>query len=126
MGVRGWPILNGTEARGAERAAASEREVWQGQDRKGMKESEEYFDFEVAGKATVGSDGVGELILLLNCQLPCLCFSTCDRARTVNDRQALLLCSDKVVGKLVRYGDYLVWGTINIRLYGTRSPQVFH
>jgi len=66
-GVRGWPVLNGTEVGRVERSAASEREVWQGQDRKGTKESEEYFDFEVAGKATVGGDGVGKLILLLNC-----------------------------------------------------------
>jgi len=66
-GVRGWPVLNGTEAGRAERPAASEREVWQGQDRKGTKESEEYFDFEVAGKVTVGGNGVGKLILLLNC-----------------------------------------------------------
>jgi len=103
-GVRGWPVLNGTEVGRAEHSAASEREVWQGRDRKGMKESKEYFDFEVAGKATVGGDGVGKLILLLNCRLPCLHLSTCDRARTINDRQALLLRSDEVAGKLVQYG----------------------
>jgi len=67
MGVRGWPIPNGTEAGRTERSAASEREVWQGWDRKGTKESEEYFDFKVAGKATVGGDSVGKLIFLLNC-----------------------------------------------------------
>jgi len=123
-GVRGWPVLNGTEARGAERAVVSEREVWQGRDRKGTKESEEYCDFEVAGKVTVGGDGVGELILLLNCRLPCSRFSTCDRARTVNDRQVLLLRFDEVAGKLVWYGGN-IRGDVGIRLFGTRSPQVF-
>jgi len=125
MGVRGWPVLNGTEAGRAERSAASEREVWQGRDRKGMKESKEYFDFKVAGKVTVGGDGVGKLVLLLNCRLPCLRLSTCDRARTINDRQALLLCFDEMAGKLVRYGGN-VRGIVGVRLFGTRSPQVFH
>jgi len=123
-GIRGWPVLNRTEARGAERAAASEREVWQGRDRKGMKEAEEDLDFEVTGKVTVGSDGIGELIFLLNCRLPCLCFSTCDRVRATNDRQALLLHFNEVAGKLVWYGGN-IRGDIGVRLLGTRSPQVF-
>ena len=114
-----------TEAGRAECSAASKREVWQGWDRKGTKESEEYFDFEVAGKATVGGNGVGKLILLLNCRLPCLCLSTCDRARTINNRQALLLRFDEMVGKLVWYGGN-VRGNTGVRLLGTRSPQVFH
>jgi len=66
-GVRGWPISNRTEVGRAECSVASEREVWQGRNRKGTVESEEDLDFEVAGKATVGGDGVGKLILLLNC-----------------------------------------------------------
>ena len=114
-GVRGWPVLNGTEAGGAERLAASEREVQQGWERKGTKESEEYFDFEVAGKATVGGDGIGKLILLFNCRLPFLRLSTCDRARTVNDCQVLLLRFDEVAGKLVQYGGN-VRGNVGVRL----------
>ena len=104
---------------------ASKREVWQGRNRKGTVESEEDLDFKVAGKVTVGGNGSGELIFFLNCQLPCLRFSTCDRARTVDDRQALLLHFNEVTGKLVRYGGN-VRGDVEVRLYGTRSPQVFH
>ena len=85
--------------------AASEREVWQGQDRKGTVEAKEDLNFEVTGEGTVGSDGIGELVFLLNCQLPCLCFSTCDRVGAVDNHQVLLLHFDKVAGKLVQYGD---------------------
>ena len=104
-GVRGRSILDRAEARGAEHATASEREVWQGQDRKGTKESEEYFDFEVAGKMTIGSDSVGELIFLFEGSFSDDRFFTGDRARTVDNRQVLLLRFDEVTGKLVRYGD---------------------
>jgi len=124
-GVRGWPVSNRTEVGRVERSAASEREVWQGRNRKGTVESEEDLDFEVAGKATVGGDSVGKLILLLNCRLPCLRLSTCDRARTINDRQALLLHFDEMAGKLVRYGGN-IRDDVGVRLFRTRSPQVFH
>ena len=124
-GVKGGSISNWAEVRGAERAAVSEREVWLGRDRKGTKESEEYFDFEVAGKVTVGGNGIGELVLFLNCQLPGLHFSTCDRAWTIDNRQALLLHFDKVAGNW--YGMVTnCRGDVEIKLYGTRSPQVFH
>jgi len=121
-GIGGRSLSNWSETRGPEGVAG---EVWQGRNRKGTVEAEEDLDFEVAGKATVGGNGGGELVFLLNCQLPCLCFSTCDRARTVDDRQALLLRFDEVAGKLVRYGGD-VRGDVGVRLHGTRSPQMFH
>ena len=91
--------------RGLEGAVASEREVWQGQNRKGMVESEENLDFEVAGKTTVGGNGSGKLVFLLEGCFSSDSFFAGDRAGTVNDRQALLLRFDEVTGKLVRYGD---------------------
>jgi len=63
-GIGGRFLFNRSETRGPEGAVASEREVWQGQNRKGMVESEEDLDFEVAGKATIGGNGSGKLIFL--------------------------------------------------------------
>jgi len=125
MGIGGRSLFNRSETRGPEGAAASEREVWQGRNRKGTVESKEDLDFEVTGKATAGGNGGGELILFFEGGFSSNSFFAGDRARTVNDRQALLLCFDKVVGKLVRYGDN-VRGVVDVSLYGTRSPQVFH
>jgi len=90
-----------------------------------MVESEEDLDFEVAGKATVGGNGSGELVFLFKGGFSSNSFFARDRAGTVNDRQALLLCFDEVAGKLVRYGGN-VRGDVEIRLLGTRSPQMFH
>jgi len=104
-GIGGRSLFNWLEMRGPEGAVASEREVWQGWNRKGMVESEENLDFEVAGKATIGSNGGGELIFLFEGSFSDGRFFTGDRARTVDNRQALLLLSDEVAGKLVRYGD---------------------
>jgi len=103
----------------------SKREVWQGRNRKGTVESEEDLDFEVAGKVTVGGNGSGELILFFEGGFSSNSLFAGDRARTIDDRQALLLRSDEVTGKLVRYGGN-VRGDVEVRLYGTRSPQVFH
>jgi len=74
--------------------AASEREVWQGWNRKGTVESEEDLDFEVAGKATVGGNGGGELIFLFEESLSSDSFFTGDRARAVND-----CCRDTCVSR---------------------------
>jgi len=70
-----------------------------------MVESEEDLDFEVAGKATVGGNGSGKLILFFEGSLSSDSFFAGDRARAVDNRQALLLRFDEVAGKLVRYGD---------------------
>jgi len=88
-------------------------------------EAEEDLDFEVAGKATVGGNGSGELIFLFEGGFSSDSFFAGDRAGTINDRQALLLLFDEVAGKLVRYGGN-VRGDVEVRLYGTRSPQMFH
>jgi len=69
-----------------------------------MVESKEDLDFEVAGKATVGSNGSGELIFLFEGSFSSDSFFAGDRVRTVNDCQALLLRFDEVAGKLVQYG----------------------
>ena len=124
-GIGGRSLFNRSETRGPEGATVSEREVWQGQNRKGTVESEENLDLEVAGKATVGGNGSGELILLFKGGFSSDSFFAGDRARTVDDCQALLLCFDEVTGKVVRYGGK-VRGDVEVRLYGTRSPQVFH
>jgi len=124
-GIGGRSLFNRPETRGPEGAAASEREVWQGRNRKGMVEAEEDLDFEVADKATVGGNGSGELIFLFEGGFSSDSFFARDRAGTVNDRQALLLRFDEVAGKLVRYGGD-VRGDVEVRLYGTRSPQMFH
>jgi len=124
-GIGGRSLFNRSETRGPEGAAASEREVWQGWNRKGTVEAEEDLDFEVAGKATVGGNSSSELVFLLEGCFSGDSFFARDRAGTINDRQALLLCFDEVTGKLVRYGGN-VRGGVGIRLYGTRSPQVFH
>jgi len=125
MGIGGRSLFNRSETRGPEGAAASEREVWQGRNRKGTVESEEDLDFEVAGKTTVGGNSSGELLFFLEGGLSSDSFFAGDRAGTVDNRQALLLRSDEVAGKLVRYGGN-VRGGVGVRLYGTRSPQVFH
>jgi len=104
-GIGGRSLFNRSETRGPEGAAASEREVWQGRNRKGTVESEEDLDFEVTGKATVGGNGSGKLTLFFDGGLPSDSFFAGDRARTVDNRQALLLRFDEVAGKLVRYGD---------------------
>jgi len=124
-GIGGRSLFNRSETRGPEGTAASEREVWQGRNRKGTVEAKEDLNFEVAGKATVGSNGSGELIFLFEGGLSSNCFFAGDRAGTVDDRQALLLRSDEVTGKLVRYGGN-IRGDVEVRLYGTRSPQMFH
>jgi len=124
-GIGGRSLFNRSETRGPEGTAASEREVWQGRNRKGTVEAEEDLNFEVAGKATVGGNGSGELTFLFEGSLSSDCFFAGDRAGTVDDRQALLLRFDEVTGKLVRYGGN-VRGDIEVRLYGTRSPQMFH
>jgi len=82
----------------------SEREVWQGRNRKGTVEAEEDLNFEVADKATVGGNGSGELVFLFEGGFSSNSFFAGDRAGTVDDRQALLLRFDEVAGKLVRYG----------------------
>ena len=125
MGIGGRSLFNRLETRGLEGMAASEREVWQGQNRKGMVGAEEDLDFKVAGKATVGSNGGGKLILLFEGSFSSDCFFTGDRAGTVNDRQVLLLRFDEMAGKLVRYGGN-VRGDVEVRLHRTRSPQMFH
>jgi len=89
---------------GLECAVASEREVWQGQNRKGTVEAEEDLDFKVADKVTVGSNSGSELVLLFEGSLPSESFFVRDRAGTIDDRQALLLRFNEVVGKLVWYG----------------------
>jgi len=124
-GIGGRSLFNRSETRGPEGAAASEREVWQGRNRKGTVETEEDLDFEVADKATVGDNGSGELIFFFESGLSSDSFFAGDRAGTVNDRQVLLLRFDEVAGKLVRYVGN-VRGDVEVRLYGTRSPQVFH
>jgi len=91
--------------RGLEGAVASEREVWQGQNRKGMVEAEEDLDFEVAGKVTVGGNSCGKLVFLLEGCVPSDSLFAGDRTRTVDNRQALLLHLHEVVRKLVWYGD---------------------
>jgi len=106
-GIGGRSLFNQSEARGPEGAVASEREIWQGRNRKGTVESEEDLDFEVTGKATVGGNGGGKLVLLFEGGFSSDSFFAGDRARTVNDHQALLLRFNKVTGELVRYGDYL-------------------
>jgi len=72
-----------------------------------MVEAKEDLDFEVAGKVTVGGNGGGELILLFEGSFSSDSFFAGDRARAVNDRQALLLRFNEVLGELVWYGDYL-------------------
>jgi len=124
-GIGGRSLFNRSETRGPEGTAASEREVWQGRNRKGTVESEEDLDFEVAGKATVGGNGSGKLVLFFEGGLSRDSFFAGDRAGTVDDRQALLLRFDEVAGKLVRYGGN-VRGDVEVRLYRTRSPQMFH
>ena len=118
-------MFNWSETRGLEGAAASEREVWQGRNRKGTVEAEENLDFEVAGKTTVGGNGSGKLVFLLEGCFSSDSFFAGDRAGAVNDRQAPLLHFDEVAGKLVRHGGN-VRGDVEVRLHGTRSPQVFH
>jgi len=103
-GIGGRSLFNWSEMRGLEGVVASKREVWQGRNRKGTVEAEEDLDFEVAGKATVGGNGGGELILLFKGGLSSDSFFARDRARTIDGRQALLLRFDEVMGKLVRYG----------------------
>jgi len=107
-GIGGRSLFNQSETRGPEGAAASEREVWQGRNRKGTVEAKENLDFEVADKATVGGNGSGKLVFLLEGSFSSNSFCAGDRAGTVDDRQALLLRSDEVTGKLVRYGDFFV------------------
>jgi len=124
-GIGGRSLFNRLETRGTEGTAASEREVWQGWNRKGMVEAEEDLDFEVAGKVTVGSNSSGELIFLFEGDFSSDSFFAGDRARAINDCQALLLRFDEVAGKLVRYGGN-IRGVVEVSLYGTRSPQVFH
>jgi len=103
-GVGGRSLFNWLETRGPECVAASEREVWQGRDRKGMVEAEEDLDFKVAGKVTVGGNGGSKLVFLFDGCLPSEVFFAGDRARTVDNRQVLLLRFNKVAGKLVWYG----------------------
>jgi len=98
MGIGGRFLFNWSETRGPEGAATSEREVWQGRNRKGTVESEEDLDLEVAGKATVGGNGSGELIFFFEGSFSSDSFFAGDRVRTVDDRQALLLRSDEVTG----------------------------
>jgi len=88
-------------------------------------EAEEDLNFEVADKATVGGDGSGELTFFFEGSFSSDSLFAGDRAGTINDRQALLLRFDEVTGKLVRY-DGNVRGDVGVRLYGTRSPQMFH
>jgi len=83
----------------------SEQEVWQGQNRKGMVESEEDVDFEVTGKVTVGSNGSSKLVFLFKGCFSSESFFAGDRVGTINDHQVLLLCSNEVTRELVRYGD---------------------
>jgi len=64
-------------------------------------------DFKVTGKATVGGNGGGKLVLLFEGCFPSNSFFTGNRTRTIDNRQALLLRFDKMTGKLVWYGDYL-------------------
>jgi len=104
-GIGGRSLFNRLKMGGPERAAASEREVLQGWDRKGMVEAEEDLNFKVADKATVGSNGNCKLVLLFERVFSSEVLFASDRAGTVNDRQALLLRFDEVVGKLVWYGD---------------------
>jgi len=103
-GIGGRSLFNRSETGGPEGAAVSEREVWQGQNRKGMVESEEDLDFKIAGKVTVGGNGSGELILFFKGGLSDDSFFAGDRVRPVDNRQVLLLRFDEVAGKLVRYG----------------------
>jgi len=105
VGIGGRSLFNWLETGGLERAVASEREVWQGRNRKGTVEAEEDLDFKVADKATVGGNGGSELVLLFEGDFPSESFFTSDRAGTVDDRQALLLRFDEVTRELVRYGD---------------------
>jgi len=106
-GIGGRSLFNRSETRGLEGAAASEREVWQGRNRKGMVESVEDLDFKVTGKATVGGNSGSELIFLFKGGFSSDSFFAGDRARTIDDHQVLLLRFDEVAEKLVRYGDYL-------------------
>jgi len=124
-GVGGRSLSNWLETGGPEGVAVSEREVWQGQNRKGMVESKEDLDFKIAGKATVGGNGSGELILFFEGGLSDDSFFAGDRARTIYNHQVLLLRFDEVAGNW--YGMVvMVRGNIEVRLYGTRSPQMFH
>jgi len=104
-GIGGRSLFNRSEMRGPEGATASKREVWQGRNRKGTVVSEEDLDFEVADKATIGGNGSGKLILFFEGGFSSDSFFAGDRVRTVDNRQVLLLRSDEVAGKLVRYGD---------------------
>jgi len=70
-----------------------------------MVEAKKDSDFKVAGKVTVGGNGGGELIFLFKGGFSSDSFFAGDRARTVDDHQALLLRFNEVTGKLVRYGD---------------------
>ena len=103
-GIGGRSLFNRSETGGPEGAAASEREVWQGRNRKGTVEAEEDLDFKVTGKATVGGNGSGELIFLFKGSFSSDSFFAGDRAGTVDDCQVLLLRLDEVAGKVVRYG----------------------
>jgi len=61
-GIGGRSLFNWSKTRGPEGVAVSEREVWQGRNRKGMVEAKEDLDFKVAGKATVGGNSGSDLI----------------------------------------------------------------
>jgi len=125
VGIGGRSLFNWSKTGGPEGVAASKREVWQGRNRKGTVEAKEDLDLEVAGKATVSGNGGGELVFLFNHCLSSEGFFTGDRARVVDDHQALLLRFDEVTREMVWYGGN-VRGDVDVRLYGTRSPQVFH
>ena len=85
-------------------------------------EAEEDLDFKVAGKVTVGGNGGGELIFLFEGGFSSNSFFAGDRARAVDDRQALLLRFDEVTGKLVRYGGYL-YGVMYMYSYMGLDPH---
>jgi len=123
-GIGGRSLFNWSKMGGPECAAASEREVWQGRNRKGAVEAEEDLNFKVADKATVGGNSSGKLVLFFERDFSSEVFLTGNRARTVDDRQALLLCFNEVTRELVRYGGN-VRGDVEVVLLGTRSPQVF-
>jgi len=105
-GIRGRSFFNQSKMGGPEGVAASKREVWQGQNRKGTVEAKEDLDFEVAGKATVGGNGGSELVLLFDRCISSEGFFAGDRARVVDDCQGLLLRFDKMTREMVWYGDY--------------------
>ena len=105
VGIEGRSLFNWSKMGGLERAAVSEQEVWQGQNRKGMVEAKEDLDLKVTGKATVGSNGSGELVFLFKDCFSSESFFTGDRAGTVDDCQVLLLHFDEVTREVVRYGD---------------------